>query len=237
MGDPNFSIKGSISEPALFCAGKLVEHLQNCEVNVSGGASSIRLEHLAGISVMGKRNRIFVHQSATLREMIIPLNFKSINLYAESLLKAVAVKSGKEGSTEMGAEVMTKYWKDQGIDTKSMFIRDGSGLSANNAMSTLQMVSMLSKASKAAYYPDLYASIPVAGRSGAMENMLKGTVAEGRLRAKSGFIAGARGYVGYATTVSGKEVVFAMTAHNYGSSPTRMRQEFEKLMVAIVQGK
>ena len=66
--------------------------------------------------------------------------------------------------------------------------------------------------------------------------MLRGTVAEGRVSAKSGYISGTRGYAGYASTTSGYPLVFAVLSNNYAGSAGGMRRKIERLMVKMVEG-
>ncbi|MEZ4771694.1 MAG: D-alanyl-D-alanine carboxypeptidase/D-alanyl-D-alanine-endopeptidase [Bacteroidia bacterium] len=236
-GSSVFSIKGSIPDPALFCATRFTEELNLCGVKVSGNPSTIRLEKIIGNPVSASRKDIYTHTSPTLRDIIYQTNMYSINLYAEALGKKVAVEKGREGSAKEGAEAMEDYWRAQGVLTKGMFLRDGSGLSPNNVLSTFQLTSILCKMYKNRYFADFEASLPVAGKSGSLKSMLKGTVAENRLRAKSGFISGVRAYAGYAETLTGKVVAFTIIANHYDCSPGEMRRKMEVLMVKIVEGK
>ena len=64
-------------------------------------------------------------------------------------------------------------------------------------------------------YSAFNASLPVAGKSGSMANLCKGTFAENNLRAKTGYINRARGYCGYVKTKSGKELAFSVLFNNF----------------------
>jgi len=67
--------------------------------------------------------------------------------------------------------------------------------------------------------------------------MLKGTVAEGRVHAKSGYISGTRAYAGFAETTSGRQLIFAVMVSRYACSAGEMGDKLERLMLAIVAGK
>jgi D-alanyl-D-alanine carboxypeptidase/D-alanyl-D-alanine-endopeptidase (penicillin-binding protein 4) len=58
-------------------------------------------------------------------------------------------------------------------------------------------------------------SIPLAGRTGSMQNRLRGTAAEGRLYAKSGSLNGARAFAGYAFPRDGRRLAFSIMINNY----------------------
>lgn len=232
-GPSSFKIKGSIPEPDLLCAKLLQEALINCEIYAEKGSNTLRN------LIMQDRPRtvIHTHRSPKLSEILIPLNQKSINLYAECLLKAVGKKLNDEGSTAEGVEALLDYWKKQGLTTKWQYIRDGSGLSPNNAMSTSFMTQVLAESWQSPVGSVLKKSFPLAGRSGSLKGMMKGTVAEGRLYAKSGYISGVRSYTGYVTTPDGRELCFAMIANQYACGAGTMRRKFEKIMVKVAAGK
>lgn len=236
-GLPSFAIKGSIPEPAYLCASMLVDHLATCSIKVTEGASTVRREKLAYPQSKQKRTLIHTHLSPKLSEIVVPLNMKSINLYAECLLNAIAQFKGKKGSTQEGVAVVEAFWKEKGIDTQGMYMRDGSGLSPNNAVSTFQMAQILNVIAKSDHYAAFEQSLPLAGRSGSLKGMLKGTAAEGRLRAKSGFISGTRAYAGYVNTQAGTHLAFSMMANNFSCGPGAMRRKFERIMARLGAGK
>lgn len=232
-----FSIKGSIPDPALYCAYLFTEELNKCSITVNESPTSVRVETIQGNSLPSTRKTIYTHSSPTLEEIVDETNMYSINLYAEALAKRIAVHKGKEGSARDGVEAMEDYWRAQGVATKGMYLRDGSGLSPNNALSTSQLTSILCKMRRSPQFTAFDESLPVAGRSGSLKSMLKGTVAEGKLRAKSGYISGVRSYAGYASANDGRLLAFTMIANYYDCSAGEMRRKFERLMVKIVEGK
>jgi D-alanyl-D-alanine carboxypeptidase/D-alanyl-D-alanine-endopeptidase (penicillin-binding protein 4) len=76
-------------------------------------------------------------------------------------------------------------------------------------------------------------SLPVAGKSGSMANIGKGTYIEKNLRAKTGYINRARGYCGYVKSKSGKEVAFSILFNNYNFTAREAKLELEKFMIAV----
>ena len=236
-GKSSFSIKGSIPEPAYVCASFLADHLSSCGIKVTDGASTVRRESLAYPVSKTKRTLIHTHLSPKLSEIIIPLNMKSINLYAECLLNAMGRFKGKAGNTKEGVAAVEAYWKQKGLTLRGMYMRDGSGLSPNNAVSTAQMARMLTEISKSTHADIFEQSLPLAGQSGSLKGMLKGTAAERRLRAKSGFISGTRSYAGYVNTQAGSHLAFAMIANNFSCGPGEMRRKFERIMAKLGAGR
>lgn len=231
---PVFSIKGSIPDPAHFLARRFHELLGQCNVDLAGGTYTTSL--LKPQLGNRPRTRLFVHRSPYLSELVKYTNHESINLYAEAFLKAIAVKEGSPGSTREGIKVLKDYWESQGVSTEGMLVRDGSGLSANNALTPFQIASILFKAYHAEYRDAYFQSLPVAGVSGTMKGVGRGTAAQGRLRAKSGFLSGVRSYAGYVTSRTGSTYAFVMIANYYSCSAGEMRRKFEQLMIALAEG-
>lgn len=236
-GRSEFTIKGSVGDPEYFCARRLNEALQSQGVTVEGQPTTARLLLSAGQPMPPFSRIIHTHRSPSLAEIILQTNHQSINLYAEALLKQVAVVSGKAGSTEAGVEAVAQYWQRQGVPTRSWYLRDGSGLSPNNALSPYQLALVLVKMQQGPHAAAFDRSLPVAGKSGSLRRMLKGTAAEGRLRAKSGFISGVRGYAGYVETLDGRLLSFCMLANYFDCGAGEMRRKFERLMVGMAEGK
>ncbi len=236
IGKKEFKIKGSIPEPALFTAWHLSKALQLQNIQNEGGITTQRQLELQNQASNNKRTKIYSVKSPKLSDIVERANIKSVNLYCESLLKTMGSVKLKRGTTEAGLEVVKKYWSDRGIGTESLIIKDGSGLSPRNAVSTKQFASILRKIAKdKKTYKSFNASLSVAAESGSLQNMFKGTTAAGKLRAKSGYMEAVRSYTGYTETKSGKLVAFSIIANNYIGSAGDMRRKIEKVMAAIAE--
>ncbi len=65
------------------------------------------------------------------------------------------------------------------------------------------------------------------------KNLAKNTVADGKIRAKSGSMTRVRCYTGYVTTQTGEKLVFVMMANNYSGKGSDMVKRMEKLMIMM----
>lgn len=234
-GKKSFSIRGSLPDPPLFAAQHLRHALIECGISVEGEGLSSRNILPEDPAWKRKSSVIFTYESPPLSKIIVPLNIKSINMYAEALGALLTSPPTDKASISGGAKAMKDYWKSQGVITKGMLIDDGSGLSPTNAMTTKQLSEILSKVHRASYGKYLYASLPIAGRSGSLSYMLKNTRAEGNMRAKSGYISGTRSYAGYVDAKNGRRLSFSIVAYNYDCSPGSMRRKLEKVMAQIAE--
>ena len=66
------------------------------------------------------------------------------------------------------------------------------------------------------WFDAFHESLPIGGVDGTLRTRMKNTVADGKVRAKTGFIGRVRALSGYTTsTVTGKRLAFSMMANNY----------------------
>jgi len=123
----------------------------------------------------------------------------------------------RQTSEERGVEAVKGFLKTVGIRPESLDLNDGSGLSRNDmvtADSTVQLLTYMSRHRYAAVFRD---ALPIAGVDGTLRNRMKGTVAEGNLRAKTGSLSSAASLGGYVTTAAGEKLVFTIMVNNYPS--------------------
>ncbi|MEM6264170.1 MAG: D-alanyl-D-alanine carboxypeptidase/D-alanyl-D-alanine-endopeptidase [Bacteroidota bacterium] len=224
-----FSIKGAIPDPALFTAQQLADALKTCGISLESPPAVKRCSNASSAKVL------YLHQSAPLIDLIRETNHESINLFAEALLKQIALHGGKAGDTQSGLDVLEDFWASKGLSLKHAYLRDGSGLSSNNAVSPRQFTQMLSLVHKSTYGEAYKNSLPIMGKSGTLKGMAAGTAAEGRIRAKSGYIGGVRSYVGYVKTRSGKQLAFAVICNQFACSPGQMKRKLIPLMARMAE--
>jgi serine-type D-Ala-D-Ala carboxypeptidase/endopeptidase (penicillin-binding protein 4) len=222
-GVNEFSIKGSIPDPAWFAAYYLTEKLKQAGVEVTGGPEVWKEEEDKSFPF----TVLNVYHSPALSEIVRQTNMESINLYAEALLKKLGSVHKKSGSTLAGTEVIYDWLKQTGIDSQGMFVTDGSGLSPANAIRASGMADLLIrlKGNKA-----FVASLPVAGVSGTLSGFCKGTKAEGKIIAKSGSFKRIIGYSGYVKNSNGQLLPFAIFVNNYNCSSATVKKLIAKLL-------
>lgn len=203
-------IAAALPDPAYEAARRLKDTLESAGIIVTGNATSETVLTTANNNFDVSLGKVFVtHYSPPLRKVIYWLNQKSINLYAEQILLAMADSL----KTTDYPSVMRNYWKAHGIDINSLNIVDGSGLSPGNRVTTMTMARILQTAKKETWFPDFYESLPL------YNNM----------HMKSGTINNTLAYAGY-QTYNGRELCFSIIVNNYnGSSAGIKRKMFSVL--------
>lgn len=227
-----YEVCGSIPDPALLTAQELGVHLVSAGVVTTKEISTARFDK-GKISPV--KNRVFLcaTKSPSVADIVYWTNHVSMNLYAETLLKHIGLKKYGSGDTWSGAKALTEFWKSKGVDIRGMSLNDGSGLSRYNAVSSKQIVQVLSYMKTSKNFDTFYNSLPAAGLSGTIRKMFKNTNAEKNLRAKSGYMSRIRSYGGYVRTRSDRDVVFAVIVNNYNCSDQEMKEKIETILVKL----
>lgn len=223
-----FIVKGTIYDPAYQAAYDLEYHLLKNGISVSKNASTRRILQ----ANKPQTKTFYTHKSPALSRIAYWTNHLSVNLFAEHLFQLVGLQKVRDGSNYGGSVALDNFWKKH-MNITGLYISDGSGLSRQNAVSASHFIGLLKYMKKSKYYQSFYTSLPIAGRSGTLSKIGRGTAAENNVRAKSGTMTRVKSYAGYAKTKSGKEVAFAMVINNYNCYTSTVTKKLEKLMVEI----
>lgn len=153
----------------------------------------------------------------------------SDNFTAELLTKELGRTAGG-GTTVFGVAAVQRQAARFGVAGATM--ADGSGLSAYNRQTPSGTVRWLDSAAATRVGPLVRASLPVACRDGTLRRRMCGTVAAGRVSAKTGTLAGVRALAGYAVTRSGRPVTFAIQLAGVRNG-VAARAAIDRAMVAV----
>jgi len=207
------SISAALPAPAYDVAFRLTDTLKRLGILVSNDPESTNTLTAKGLQTPQIVTNLTTILSPRLSQIIYWLNHKSINLYAEQLLKTIAWKAGKQPSTENGVQVEQDFWKARGIDPHSLNIVDGSGLSPGDRVTTLTMATILQSAKKEIWFPDFYESLPT------YNNM----------KMKSGSILNVLTYAGY-QTYKGRDLCFSIMVNNFNGSSREVKEKMFRVL-------
>ncbi|MEU4447542.1 D-alanyl-D-alanine carboxypeptidase/D-alanyl-D-alanine-endopeptidase [Actinosynnema sp. NPDC050801] len=159
------------------------------------------------------------HLSMPLSRLLAPFLKLSNNMHAEILVKTAGRAVFDEGSWSAGLRAMSATLGGLGVDPAALTLRDGSGLSRMDQVAPDQLAALLLAAKRKPWFRTWYEALPVAGVGdravgGTLRNRMRGTPAEGNVRAKTGTLTGVSALSGYVTTADGTPLVFAMISNN-----------------------
>jgi D-alanyl-D-alanine carboxypeptidase/D-alanyl-D-alanine-endopeptidase (penicillin-binding protein 4) len=229
-GHSKFMIKGAMPAPANFCTSYFNKTLEAKGITMS---APFQVDYLK--KAKPTLTPIFTQESAPLYEIIKETNFKSINLYADALLKMIGHQQGGNGSFEQGILALKQHWEAKGLDLQNMIIEDGSGLSRYNAVSAYTMTQIIRSTLLTDATGSFISSLPVTGVSGTLKNINKNGISKGKIRAKSGYIKNVRAYTGTVTTYSNKTLVFSLLINNQTNEYREMTKHIEAIFNLLVR--
>jgi len=229
-GVRTFEVGGTLPDPPFHAAFALHNYLANNGIIITNPPTTTLQMRWMGKTDTLKRYPIATHLSPTLEEIVWWVNLRSINLYAEALVRMTGTVTGNDGSTDAGLKGITTYWHRKGVDLSGMDLKDGSGLSRKNKITTATLAQALAIYHSEPEWETFYNSFPVGGESGTISNRFRRGAARGNLRAKSGTLEHVRAFSGYATTTSGRTLAFSLIVNNYNGSRNQLMNETEILL-------
>jgi D-alanyl-D-alanine carboxypeptidase/D-alanyl-D-alanine-endopeptidase (penicillin-binding protein 4) len=139
--------------------------------------------------------------SPPLAEILKPFLKNSVNFLGDAILRALAVShqsppAAGPGLLEPSLDLLRDYLLALGLP-RDFLIHDGSGLSRTSRCSPRLMLEFLERVQREPYFPVLRDALAVAGVDGTLRNRMKGTAAQGKLRAKTGTLEGVYNLAGY----------------------------------------
>jgi len=207
----------SVYRPDLYFLTLFKEILERKKIKVKGSVDNFWLRY----DVIHLRTF-----SRPFAEVIKRVNKVSSNLNAEMVLYAMAEKYyGKPATSKNGIKVINNLISMAGMNPEKYRLVDGSGLSHYNLVSAELMVAVL----KHMYYeePELHQvlveSFPIAGVDGTLGRRMGESVAENKVRAKTGTISGVSALSGYITSKSGNLLAFSILMQNFVNNTSTAR--------------
>ncbi len=163
-----FMVRGAINDPEWAVSTLFEGHLQE------GGLPVLN----KSLPRLAQRTHVHTTKSPPVKEIVYWANQKSINLYAEHLLRHMG-----NGSPDKGVLAVKAFLESLGVDTEGLHMADGSGLSYKNCVTANQLAILLFKMKSSPHFDAFFASLPER---------------EQGIRGKTGFISLVYNYAGYA---------------------------------------
>jgi D-alanyl-D-alanine carboxypeptidase/D-alanyl-D-alanine-endopeptidase (penicillin-binding protein 4) len=122
-----------------------------------------------------------------------------------------------------------------GIPDGSYQLVDGSGLSRRDAISPDAIMTVLQRMSASSGESPFVSALPVAGVDGSLAGRMKGTAAEGNVRAKTGTMSNIRSLAGYVTSRSGEHLAFVIVINNFEGTGAAANQAIDAIAVRLAE--
>lgn len=231
-GGPPSRITVSVGNPTLWFATVLRDRLIEAGIEVAGGAYDI--DDVGPLIDRGHGADIYRHESRPLAELAQPMMKESINLYAEAMLRLNAAP-GSVPTNDAALEGLRARMRGWGIADEAWQIVDGSGLSRRNAVAAEVFVAVLRRMHDPSGQSPWMAALPVAGRDGTLETRMRGTAAEGTVRAKTGTMSNVQSLAGYVRTRDGEPLAFAILADGFEGPGAAALDAIDRIAVRLAE--
>ena len=161
------------------------------------------------------RSSVVLHreESAPMHALLSLANTESHNFTAEVLMREAA-NSWDPGRASL---ITTRWLQSQGVPMAGVRIRDGSGLSRGNRLTSRAISTLLWRMAQHPLHSYYQASMAIAGRRGTLRNKFRGTSLHGRFWGKTGTLSGVRSISGVLETQHGPRYVSMIS--NGGFAP------------------
>jgi D-alanyl-D-alanine carboxypeptidase/D-alanyl-D-alanine-endopeptidase (penicillin-binding protein 4) len=133
--------------------------------------------------------------SPPMRDIVGSMLTTSDALTAELLAKELGVRSANQGTTSAGTAAVAATLQRHGVPMEGVTLADASGLHRGNRATCRSLLAVLRLGAQAPF-DAMWTGLSVVGERGTLVNQLGGLGVEGKLSAKTGFLAGVTGFVG-----------------------------------------
>jgi D-alanyl-D-alanine carboxypeptidase/D-alanyl-D-alanine-endopeptidase (penicillin-binding protein 4) len=250
LGDNGFTNSVAIPDPALAFVTMLRDALLKRGVKIDGSVRTINARSggsivpdplIALVKLPDHLTQPPLFEIASTQSppfsLIVAHTLKpSQNLYTEIILRTLGKLnsvSSSQTNEEAGLIVVRNFLRQAGANESDLALNDGSGLSRNDMITANATVQLLTFMSKHKYSAQFREALPIAGVDGTLRTRMRGTPAEGNLRAKTGSLSSVASLSGYVTTAAGEHLVFSMMLNNYPDASALRRDSIDAIAVLL----
>jgi serine-type D-Ala-D-Ala carboxypeptidase/endopeptidase (penicillin-binding protein 4) len=251
LGDAGFVGGVAIPDPALAFVSMLRDALVKRGVKIDGRVRTVTSR--SGLSIVQASTTPMLAASpppsnieiASLQSpafsVIAAQTLKpSQNQYTELILRTLGrmqppnvADADRRDDEELGLEAVKNLLRQAGVKDTEVALNDGSGLSRNDLISANTTVQLLTFMSKHKYFAQFREALPIAGVDGTLRTRMRGTPAEGNVRAKTGSLSSVASLSGYVTTAAGERLVFSMMLNNYPDAAAVRHDSIDAIAVLL----
>jgi D-alanyl-D-alanine carboxypeptidase/D-alanyl-D-alanine-endopeptidase (penicillin-binding protein 4) len=224
----------AVEEPAQHAAALLAGLLADRGVKISGKARAVHAPDTLPATA-APRTVLAEHMSVPLGDAVKLINKISQNLHSEMLLRAAARQNGLWNTPEDLEKFPEDFYAAAGIAPEDVVQADGSGLSRRDLVTPRAVAALLKYAKQQPWFETYYASLPVAGEDGSLEDRMKSTAAVGKIHAKTGSLEHVRTRSGYAVTPGGRRLIFSFLSNNISGKNHEATDALDGLCVAMIE--
>lgn len=214
-------VRGAVDEPIELFRRSLEHVLADAGVAIDPAAPVVDLE--------------LPDVTSPLEPALVRMLHDSSNFDAEQLLRVLGAELAGDGSFAGGLRALRARLEAQlGPLPDPVALADGSGLSRENRTSARFLCDLLLGAARGPHAAAFVAALPLAGQDGTLEDRFDDSALAGRVRAKTGTLAGVSALSGYVQTEDERLVAFSILMEwDRPVKGTTPRAEQERIVAAL----
>jgi len=213
-GKETFIIKGAMPVPSFTFLESIKTAAAENGINIEGKQGKIESVQHKNTAAGRNIHPLLQIESPSLDSINYWFLRESVNLFGEAFVKSIALQQKGFAATDSGLAIIRYFWSSRGIDKSALNIKDGSGLSPANRITTNALVTVLQYARDKNWYGSFYNALP----------LMNG------IKMKSGYINGVRSYTGYIKSKTGAEYTFAFIVNNFDGSSSGVREKMWRVL-------
>ena len=237
----------TITEPTRYFTHILRSVLLREDISVAGRGVDVDRMPIDPNYEADSVRQVGTYRSPPLSQIVRTMNHESQNLYAEQLLRTLAVVNPPDtsdeeltvGSSALGALAAKTELAEIGVDTSRVQLVDGSGLSRKNYLTPRAMTRLLQYMrvdAEPSLRSSFFDSLPTGGKEGTLEyRYLYGAPAQGNVRAKTGTLSGVSALSGYVTTAQGTPLSFVVFCNHHMAEADAVRAAQDAIVNALAE--
>ncbi len=229
-----FTIKAALPNPALFALQAFKQALQEQGITVAG-----TLQTTTQTPDYPAMTRLDRYLSPELKDIVLIVNKRSFNLYADMLLRMLAVHAGQKGSIENGTAQLKQFLESRRIaGSNDVVLHDGSGLSRDNLVTPRVLAAVLNYMSKSPHFTYYYNSLATPDDRGdllVLRRYLKPQKRINDVRVKGGTIDSVKAAAGYVRSSDGRLISFVLMANNLANSDEALFRIHEDILKELLK--
>ncbi len=173
-----------------------------------------------------------VWRSRPLGEVVRSFNQNSNNVMTRQLLYTLGAEAaGAPGTRDNGVATVRELLAARGLDTSTLMLQNGAGLSRDERASMQFLVDLLRAAYRSPYAPEFIASLSLGGLDGTTRGRFDASPASGVMHLKTGRLDHVSAVAGYVRAANEKTYVVAVVMN----SPEAHRGPGQELEEAVLR--
>jgi len=223
VGRRNYTVRLPMNSPAEVFEFVLSERLETYGLKPIENDDIIRTSSAA-------ETLLLKHQSPILSEISKSLMFRSDNMMAEAILRAIAPGGTRDDAINLEKEL----WESKGLNHTTIAIEDGSGLSRKDRLTPRFLNELLAYMARSDQSDTFVSFFPAVGNDGTVRSLFRKSRLKGKLLLKSGSLSGVQCFAGYKIDSESRPThTIVIFINNFFCSRAEVRAGIEKFLLDI----